>query len=203
MLSCLGRIHGCGERRLASFLSRGFFISPPHDWPRRPKQLFFVLPTKENLEIFDKIHRATLQREQPGDSEDFLSQQLVKEMPHPLAQKFPYVYLYEWAVQIGSEAGRGDFVFASGDGHFAIVEVKHIDKLTSGKTVARRRTAMRTKVKDQAKEYALLFLFAAERAGVQLKSVTAFTYTNEDGLIYRACVYQTIEERLEEDPAEE
>ena len=124
-------------------------------------------------------------------------------MSHPLAQKFPYVYLYEWAAQIGSEAGQGDFVFASGDGHFAVVEVKHIDVVTCGKTVARRRTAMRTKVRDQAWNYAYLFRFTAERAGVQLKSVTGFTYTNEDGLIYRACVYQTIEERLEEDPAEE
>ena len=198
MLSRLGgrcwQIHGYPGGKLASFLFRG--ISVPHDWPRRPKQLFSVEPTKENLKFVDQIHRQRLQGERFRDSEDFLSQQLVKEMPHPLAQKFPYLYLYEWEVQWGPDAGRGDFVFASGDGHFAIVEVKHIDVLTSGKTVRRRRTKMRTRVWDQAHRYALLFRFAADKAGVQLKTVTAFTYTNEDGLIY-------VDQIIEEDPVED
>jgi len=182
MLSCLGRIHGCGERRLASFLSRG--ISLPHDWPRRPKQLFFVQPTKENLKRFNKMNRKNLRensdsilREIANVSEYFLGQQLVNEMPHPLA-KFPYLYLYEWAVQYGLETGQGDFVFASGDGRFAIVEVKYVDG------ISRHRSRKRKSVWSQAQRYAVLFRLAAEEAGVQLKSVTAFTYTNEDGLIY-------------------
>eukprot|EP00435_Cladocopium_sp_Y103_P031912 s507_g8.t1 len=171
MLSCLRwQIHGyCGgERRLALFLSRG--ISLPCFWPRKPKDLFFVQPTKENLEIFDKMLRKRL-RKNSGDhqkqTERLLGRQLVTEMPHPLAQKYPYLYLYEWGVQYGPEAGQGDFVFAFGDGHFAIVEVKDI-----GDSSRKRKL-----VGDQARRYAVLFRLAADEAGVQLKSVIAFTYT--------------------------
>eukprot|EP00435_Cladocopium_sp_Y103_P035933 s507_g9.t1 len=211
------QIHGYpGGRSLVSFLSRG--ISVPPNWPRRPKKLFSVLPTKENLEIVDKMHRGRiklikdtspclwgrLQGERLGDSEDLLSQQLVNEMPHPLAEKYPYLYLYEWAVQYDGEAGEGDLVFASGDGHFAIVEVKYIDLLTKGKTVARRRKRMRKKVVSQALYYANLFRLAAEEAGVQVKSVLAFTYTFEGGLKYHDVYdYDTVEKFLREEHLEE
>ena len=206
MLSRLGRcwqIHGYAGRSLVSLLSWGrsllrslvleehgktTSISVPRKWPRRPEQLFFAQPTRENLEIFDQMNRERIKQILGEGSECFLGQELVNEMPYPLAQKFPYLYLYEWGVQYGLEAGKGDFVFASGDGRFAIVEVKYIDG------IRRQRSRKRKSVWSQAQRYAVLFRLAAENSDVQFNSVIAFTYTNEDGLIYHGCAYGMAEE---------
>ena len=53
---------------------------------------------------------------------------LLKSMPWPLNEKYPYVYLYEWALLDQVEKWRGDLVLASGDGGFAIVEAKWIPR---------------------------------------------------------------------------
>lgn len=80
---------------------------------------------------------------------------------------FPFVVDYEWDVVPGkTNNGRGDLVFADGDGGFAVVEVKSI--LGSGKNTNRR-----TKVEDQAARY-----LRAAQARCE-GNVVAFVYTDD------------------------
>lgn len=72
--------------------------------------------------------------------------------------------------------GRGDLVFADGEGRFAVVEVKFIDLGRSGSTVRAKRTESRKKVVEQARDYASKL---AALLGPDV-TVEACWYTNEE-----------------------
>lgn len=92
-----------------------------------------------------------------------------------LMPMYPYVVEDEWEVITGkSDEGMGDLVFTDGDGNFAVVEVKYLDKVSSGGTASSRRTKKRQKVKEQSVKYAQIY---SKKEFV--KSVKSFIFTNE------------------------
>ena len=137
----------------------------------------FVKPTRDNLEVQNKEHRRWFNGYYIPllmNDEEKLSLQLLQEMPSPLTEKYPYVYLYEWNVRSQSFSGKGDFVFASGHGDFAVVEVKYFTEMTGPRATKRRK-----KVREQAFQYADSFARTARLAGVHIRSLQCFTYTND------------------------
>jgi hypothetical protein len=126
----------------------------------------------------DRVLRAYFEgRDWSGGAEFTLIRELVIS-GHALLEGFPFLVDYEWEVEQGrSQEGRGDLLFANGEGNFAVVEAKWIDLDSSGKTSRRRRTGHRGKVFDQA-------YFYAEQAWLAFdaQTVEAMTLTNEEGL---------------------
>lgn len=93
-----------------------------------------------------------------------------------LLPKYPFVVEDEWEVEFGrSDAGLGDLIFTDGNGNFAVVEIKYIDKLNSGNTASVRRTMKRKKVQEQSGKYAYIY-----GKNNFVKSIEAFTFTNEN-----------------------
>jgi hypothetical protein len=97
---------------------------------------------------------------------------------HPELAAYPLVVAHEWEPVPGaSQYGKGDLVFADGRGNFAVVEVKFIDLLESGRTVGTRRTGHRKKVREQARFYAAALQTCL---GTPAAAIRAFAHTNED-----------------------
>lgn len=70
----------------------------------------------------------------------------------------PFLVKHEWYPHPPlANLGRGDLVFSSGRGLFIVVEVKHIDLDSTGRTARNRRTAKRKQVRVQASKYARIF----------------------------------------------
>lgn len=79
-----------------------------------------------------------------------LTRQLVLDENNALAP-WPYLVDWEWEVVPGaSNLGRGDLLFTDGEREYAVVEVKYIDKDSSGPTARTRRKTKRGKVARQA-----------------------------------------------------
>lgn len=107
-----------------------------------------------------------------------LKQSLVMDGAEEL-RSYPYLFLDEWEVVPGwSQCGKGDLVFTDGEGRFAVVEVKFIDRARTGKTVKTRRKNYRNKVWAQAREYAEAL---PRRHPELVVEVIGFAFTNELG----------------------
>ncbi|CAE7416634.1 unnamed protein product [Symbiodinium natans] len=141
------------------------------------------VPTEENLKQCDEIHRSAIKSRGVG-TEGRMTAEFVEKY-HTLQglEKYPYVYLWEWQVPLVNAGAKGDLVLASGDGDFAVVELKTLDMQSSGPTVRRRRTKKREHVEQQAIAYLCLFAqLDREIAALGIvPAVSAWVYT-EDGL---------------------
>ena len=72
--------------------------------------------------------------------------------------QYPYLIEYEWEVDPGhSNMGVGDLVFTDGDTEFAVVEVKFVDTMSSGRNKRNKRTKKRRQVEWQAYQYCQLY----------------------------------------------
>lgn len=151
-----------------------------------------VEPTIDNLKRVDRAQRSRMQEMNSRniDDNDRLKMELVKEMPYPLSQLYPYLYFnewqcdhHEWKCQLGfSLAGKGDLVFAGPGGRFAIVETKFLNLVTSGPAAVKRREHQREKVWNHSLAYMLEFRHLLQTLEIECAGVTAFTFTNEQGL---------------------
>ena len=108
-----------------------------------------------------------------------LKRQLVLE-GHPELARFPFLVDDEWEVYPGAtNLGRGDLVFTDGQGAFAVVEVKYIDRERTGRTARAKRNDSRGKVVEQARLYAARL---HGRYPELVRMVEPFAFTNESGL---------------------
>jgi len=136
----------------------------------------------QEAERRDRVLRAYFEGRDWDDNGEFrLKRELVMG---DLLPDFPFVVDDEWEVRGGhTNKGRGDLVFADGEGGFAVVEVKWVDGGTDGGRGSTRRAAKRKKrrkVEDQALKYARLW---AARIGVGTR-VDAYLFTNESDLVH-------------------
>lgn len=108
-----------------------------------------------------------------------LKRQLVLD-GHPVLARFPYLIDDEWEVCPGAtNLGRGDLVFTDGQGAFAVVEVKYIDRERTGRTARAKRNDSRGKVIDQARSYAAML---SCRYPQDVVAAEPYAFTNESGL---------------------
>jgi len=92
-------------------------------------------------------------RDWDANNEHALKRYLVQNS-HKLLPNYPFVIDDEWEAEPNrNQEGRGDLLFADGEGRFAVVEVKWLDLVATGKTAKTRRTQKRKKVKTQAANY--------------------------------------------------
>ncbi|AFY93155.1 hypothetical protein [Chamaesiphon minutus] len=132
---------------------------------------------KYQIEYRNRVLRDYI-RDRNWDKNDeyLLKQQLVK-CSTILLPEYPYLIEDEWEVETSqSDKGKGDLVFASEYLRFAVVEIKYIDRKSTGRTASRKRTAKRQEVKQQAIDYAAIY------ARRHLQNVEVFTFTNEKEL---------------------
>ncbi|GAB4134287.1 MAG: hypothetical protein Fur0046_05920 [Cyanobacteria bacterium J069] len=107
-----------------------------------------------------------------------------------LLPDYPYVIENEWEVEPGqAHKGRGDLVFTDGAGHFAVVEVKWLNRIGSGGNRKGRQERVRVKrhlVRKQALHYAQVYAVSKLEAGVidDLNAVAAFVFTNDHDYPY-------------------
>lgn len=93
-----------------------------------------------------------------------------------LLPDFPYCIDDEWEVVPGkANMGRGDLVFSDGQLRYAVVEVKYLDFKSTGRTAQAKRNDARSKVVNQALEYADHFRARAHPEA----QVEPYTFTNE------------------------
>ena len=74
------------------------------------------------------------------------------------AERYPFIFDYEWMVVIGGKLHVGDMLFADGYGRFLVVEAKSVLRgpfaVGSGRTQRTRRNMARKKSRQQAELYA-------------------------------------------------
>lgn len=74
------------------------------------------------------------------------------------AERYPFIFDYEWMVIIGGKLHVGDMLFADGGGRFLVVEAKSVLRgpfaVGSGRTQRTRRNMARKKSRQQAELYA-------------------------------------------------
>jgi Holliday junction resolvase-like predicted endonuclease len=126
----------------------------------------------------DKKLRQQVQDAPKSSMEAELKRELLANLPEEL-QGYNELVENEWEVNPGySQAGKGDLVMTDGLGHYAVIEVKHIDTSATGRTAQTRRNNKRKQVKQQAQQYAGEY----KKRQPNARSVKAMTYTNENGL---------------------
>lgn len=130
---------------------------------------------RHQIEHRNRVIRAYFDGRNWDENAEYLLKRKLVERSIQLLPKYQYVIEDEWEVESGrADKGKGDLVFTDGNGYFAIVEVKWIDRETTGRTSCSRRTRKRQAVKAQAIDYAHIY---AKR---YLAIVEAFMFTNED-----------------------
>ncbi|MBW4486055.1 MAG: hypothetical protein KME14_26325 [Tildeniella torsiva UHER 1998/13D] len=135
----------------------------------------------------DQVLRAYFAGRDWDDNNEYaLKRELVRHSQE-LLPSYPLLIDDEWEAEPNrNQEGKGDLLFADGEGRFAVVEVKWLDLDNSGKTAKTRRTHKRKKVKDQAAEYAACL---AERLKI-FAQIEGYWFTNE-------CNRPQLEKRLE------
>jgi len=125
----------------------------------------------------DRVLRAYFQgRDWDGNNEYALKRKLVMNSPE-LLPDYPFVLGDEWEAEPNrGEQGKGDLIFSNGEGRFAVVEVKWIDLVRTGKTVRTGRNKDRNKVREQAEKYRDIL---AAKLGPDCH-VEGYYFTNED-----------------------
>ena len=124
----------------------------------------------------DRVLRAFFQGKDWDRNDEFMLKRNLVLRSHELLPAFPFLVDDEWDVVAGqTNNGRGDVVFADGEGAFAVVEVKYIDLERSGRTARAKRTDSRGKVLEQARTYAVAAAHRYQATG----GVLALAYTNE------------------------
>ena len=110
---------------------------------------------KSEMERRDQVLRAYFQgRDWDENNEYALTRHLVLNS-YELLPGYPFIIDDQWEAEPNrNQEGEGDLLFADGEGRFAVVEVKWIDRTSSGDTASTRRTKKWKKVKDQAANYA-------------------------------------------------
>lgn len=91
--------------------------------------------------------------------------------------RYPYLVEYEWVV---SGRGRGDLVFASPHGDFAVVEAKTINHDKSGSTHRSNRNNARKVVREQSRRYLDIYNELLQDVGFRPRSLKSFVYTNDN-----------------------
>lgn len=157
-------------------------------WGDRPAN-----PTGASLRAADEQLRERIQKtraECTQSPEEFeLIRKLVQDMPWPLREQYPYLWLYEaQMLGIGAEqAGQVDLVFGSeargGMVRLAVVEAKSLGLDVKGRTARTRRTFKRQKVWQQAISgirhvIGPGVLDVVQKLDLDIR-VTAFTWTEE------------------------
>jgi hypothetical protein len=124
----------------------------------------------------DQVMRGFFEGKDWDRNDEFLLKRHLVVHSSQLLPGFPFLVDDEWDVGPGkTNKGRGDLVFADGEGAFAVVEVKFIDLARSGKTARAKRNDSRGKVVDQAVDYGKKLY---ERYG-PTSTVEAYSFTNE------------------------
>ncbi|MGB3311234.1 MAG: hypothetical protein WBG32_19445 [Nodosilinea sp.] len=102
----------------------------------------------------DQVLRAYFAGRDWDDNNEYALKRHLVLHSHELLPGYPLLIDDEWeAAPNRNQEGKGDLLFADGEGRFAVVEVKWLDLDDSGKTAKTRRTHKRKKVKDQAAGY--------------------------------------------------
>lgn len=128
------------------------------------------------IEYRDQVIRTYIKNRNWDKNNEFLLKQKLLLNSDQLLPKYPFVVEDEWEVEFGrSDSGLGDLIFTDGNGNFAVVEIKYIDKLNSGDTASNRRTKKRQKVREQSVKYANIY-----GKNSFIKSMKAFIFTNEN-----------------------
>jgi len=109
---------------------------------------------RAEIEHRDRVLRAYFEgRDWDGNNEYALKRKLVMNSPE-LLPDYPFVIDDEWEAEPNrGEQGKGDLIFTNGEGRFAVVEVKWIDLVRTGKQVRTRRNEKRQNVTAQAERY--------------------------------------------------
>ncbi|MBW4462260.1 MAG: hypothetical protein KME47_18785 [Nodosilinea sp. WJT8-NPBG4] len=135
----------------------------------------------------DQVLRAYFKgRNWDNNNEYVLKRELVRHSQE-LLPSYPLLIDDEWEVEPNrTQEGKGDLIFADGEGRFAVVEVKWLNLDNSGKTAKTRCKHQRKKVKDQAAEYTG---FVGQRLKI-FAQIEGYWFTNE-------CDKPQLEKRLE------
>lgn len=124
----------------------------------------------------DQVIRSYINNRNWDKNNEFLLKRKLILNSLQLLPKYPFVVEDEWEVEFGrSDSGLGDLIFTDGNGNFAVVEIKYIDKLNSGDTVSNRRTKKRQKVREQSIKYTDIY-----SKNNFVKSIKAFIFTNDN-----------------------
>ncbi|WP_239112898.1 hypothetical protein [Halomicronema sp. CCY15110] len=125
----------------------------------------------------DRVLRAYFEgRYWDGNEEFALKRELVLSSSQ-LLPDYPFVVDDEWEAEPNQgDRGKGDLIFTNGESRFAVVEVKWIDLVRTGKTVRTGRNRDRNKVREQAEKYRDIL---AAKLGPDFH-VEGYYFTNED-----------------------
>jgi hypothetical protein len=145
--------------------------------------LHTVTVDQREIEHHNRVLRAYFEgRNWDRNGEYALKRKLVLSSTQ-LLPNYSYVIEDEWEVEPGrTDKGRGDLVFTDGDGCFAVVEVKWIDLVSTGRTGSTKRASNRKKrraVEEQAISYARIYAELACSELDPVKRVEAVMFTNE------------------------
>jgi hypothetical protein len=127
----------------------------------------------------DRVLRAYFEgRDWDKNNEFALKRKLILHSKQLLPQ-FPYVIDDEWEVEPSrTDQGRGDLIFSDGVGNYAVVEVKWIVIEGNGRKGTTKRAGNRKKRRDVEKQ-AITYAAILSKRLEQVKSVTAYIFTNE------------------------
>lgn len=125
----------------------------------------------------DRILRAFFDGKDWDQNDEFLLKRRLVSESSTLLPDFPFVIDDEWEFEPGhTNEGRGDLIFTDAQGRFAVVELKYIDNTRSGATARKKRTKDRSKVVEQAQDYASKLWQLHQYDTV----IDAYSFTNED-----------------------